>query len=320
MPYRECGRFFEFVDVIVHPERYRNGKLYICHKRSISKLFPDDKIGQWKHERRPRYGRNQLPLRLEWPGNKALKGSSMTNALAIRAVRNNADWCDLVCRAHGNAGEFRRKIWINRKPVPRFYPNAQTLMASGAEMLESIDELARAGLPGGRAIKDSFASIDLVSRGFTPLFDAEWIALHPGHLKGEVRAASDIRWEVVREERALAEWERAWCIAQNDMATERVFRAPLLENRDVAFVTAFRGGKIVGGAIGNRSDGVIGWSNLFIAESRDLAEVAIGSIRMLWESFGDLPIVAYDGGEALQGALSIGFESLGPLRVWVRNP
>ena len=32
----------------------------------------------------------------------------------IRAARNNAQWCDAVCRAHGNPGEFHDDIWLNR--------------------------------------------------------------------------------------------------------------------------------------------------------------------------------------------------------------
>ena len=244
----------------------------------------------------------------------------MTDPRIASAVRNNAEWCDLVCASHGVPAEFREGIWISRSRVPRFYPNAQTLIPQGPRHIELIEEVTQAGLPPGWAVKDSFASLDLSSRGFAPLFDAEWIGLEPRHLRAELQPASDIRWEVVGDEKTLAEWERAWGIAQNDTATERVFRVPLLENRDVAFVTAFRGREIVGGAIGNRSDGVIGWSNLFLTEAPDLGRIAIESIRMLWKLFGDLPIVAYDGGEALQGALAIGFKPLGPLRVWVRNP
>ena len=32
----------------------------------------------------------------------------------VRAARNNAEWCDAVCRAHGNPGEFHDDIWLNR--------------------------------------------------------------------------------------------------------------------------------------------------------------------------------------------------------------
>ena len=45
-----------------------------------------------------------------------------------QTARNNAIWCDTICRVHGAAGEFHESIWLNRNPVPRFYPNVVTLV------------------------------------------------------------------------------------------------------------------------------------------------------------------------------------------------
>ena len=95
----------------------------------------------------------------------------------IRAARNNARWCDAVCRAHGNPGEFHDDLWLNRHRVPRFYPNAGTLAEPSQRQLELIDELLAARLPSGWAVKDSFCALDLASRGFRVLFGAEWIYL-----------------------------------------------------------------------------------------------------------------------------------------------
>ena len=75
----------------------------------------------------------------------------------IRAARNNAEWCDAVCRAHGNPGEFHEGMWLNRHQVPRFYPNAGTLGAPSQQQLDLIDELLAARIPGGWAVKDSFS-------------------------------------------------------------------------------------------------------------------------------------------------------------------
>ena len=51
----------------------------------------------------------------------------MTTSEAALCARNNALWCDAVCRAHGLPGEFLAGLWLNRRPVPRFYANAVTL-------------------------------------------------------------------------------------------------------------------------------------------------------------------------------------------------
>ena len=45
------------------------------------------------------------------------------------AARNNAAWCDAVCRAYGAPGEFDDELWLTRRPAPPLYPNAVTLTA-----------------------------------------------------------------------------------------------------------------------------------------------------------------------------------------------
>src|SRR6516164_7194547 len=134
-----------------------------------------------------------------------------------QAIRNNAQWCHSVCHAHGRPGEFFEEIWINRTPVPRFYPNAQTLAERSSRQIDLVRELANQGLPSGWAVKDSFASLDLTTCAFTPLFDAQWIYLPPERLSA-IRSASapEVRWEIVRANQTLAEWERAWCEANHD--------------------------------------------------------------------------------------------------------
>jgi hypothetical protein len=77
----------------------------------------------------------------------------------IRAARNNAEWCDAVCRAHENPGEFHDDVWLNRNAVPRFYPNAGTLAGASPRQLALIDELIAARLPSGWAVKDSFSML-----------------------------------------------------------------------------------------------------------------------------------------------------------------
>jgi hypothetical protein len=235
-----------------------------------------------------------------------------------QAIRNNAQWCDIVCRAHGRPGEFLDEIWINRAPLPRFYPNAQTLAEAGSRQINLIKELMNQGLPSAWAVKDSFASLDLTSCGFIPLFDAQWIYLTQERLSAVRSApAPDVRWEIVQTDELLAEWERAWCEANRDTNRARVYLPALLESREVAIVAARRAGHIIAGAIGNRSDGVVGWSNVFVKELRDLPDLAAGSLLTLSEVFSGLPLVGYEGGDPLRDAIASGFEAIGPLRVWI---
>jgi hypothetical protein len=237
----------------------------------------------------------------------------------IRAARNNAEWCDAVCRAHENPGEFHDDIWLNRNAVPRFYPNAGTLAELSPRQLALIDELIAARLPSGWAVKDSFSMLDLESRGFRILFDAEWIYLPASRIKDIASARASARWEIVRGDLALAEWESAWSMSAGDSSKDRIFLPSLLDNKGVAVVAGFRDGHIVAGAIANRGNDVVGWSNFF-APATDMLDLAGASLATIGLDFPGLPIVGYEHGGDLRNAHALGFESIGPLRVWIFQP
>lgn len=237
----------------------------------------------------------------------------------LRAARNNAEWCDAVCRAHGNPGEFHEDIWLNRNPVPRFYPNAGTLAEPSPRQLDLIDELIAARRQSGWAIKDSFSMLDLESRGFRMLFDAEWIYLPVSRMKDFAPVRTSARWEIVRDDLALTDWESAWTRSAGDMSKERIFLPSLLGNKDVAVVAGFNGGDIVAGAIANRSNDVVGWSNFF-APAAETFDHAVASLATIARVFPGVPIVGYEHGDDLRNAHSLGFESIGPLRVWMFQP
>jgi hypothetical protein len=239
----------------------------------------------------------------------------MLDDRVIRAARNNAKWCDAVCRSHGNPGEFHDDMWLNRHPVPRFYPNAGTLAEPSEHQLDLIGELMSARLPRGWAIKDSFYMLDLASRGFQRLFAAEWIYLPSSKVKQLAAAEKAMRWEVVRSDRALTEWESAFSRSAGDDCEDKIFVPPLLEDKEIAVVAGHRDGDIVAGAIGNRSDGVVGWSNVFAPKAEMLVRAA-ESIATIARIFPELPIVGYEHGDDLRNAHALTFESIGPLRVW----
>jgi len=240
----------------------------------------------------------------------------MLDDRTIRAARNNAQWCDAVCRAQGNPGEFHDDIWLNRHRVPRYYPNAGTLAEPSQRQLELIDQLLAARLPSGWAIKDSFCMLDLSSRGFEVLFAAHWIYLPISRVRNDATAAEKaMRWKVVQSDHALAEWESAFSRSSGDTGGDRIFLPSLLENKDIGILAGSRDDRIVAGAIANRSDDVVGWSNFFAPHS-ELRDRAVDSLAAIAGLFPDLPIVGYEHGDDLRHATALGFESLGPLRVW----
>jgi hypothetical protein len=220
--------------------------------------------------------------------------------LVLAAARNNAYWCDLVCRSHGVVTRFDRDAWVALTRSPTMYPDAVTLdpAAHPADLLPRIDHTH------GCSVKDSFASLNLAEAGFQVLFDAEWIYRDPPET-----ASTPAGWTVVSSPDELAAWAGAH-------GGGPVFRPELIADPDVVIVAARGEDGPVAGAIGNRSDGVVGISNLFTTIASDLAWA--GAVAAIANRFPAYPFVGYESGDDLAAAHSAGFASIGPLRVWQR--
>jgi hypothetical protein len=231
----------------------------------------------------------------------------MTDLIAV-AARNNALWCDTVCRAHGRPGVFDELLWRVPLGALPLYPDVVTLAgpdAAGAQH-SAIIELLAASRPRDWAIKDSYAALELSPLGFRPLFDASWIAGR----SAQEGASTELQWHTVTDASGLTGWNAAW-------GTDAPFTPTLLASADIAFLAAVHDGAQVGGAILNRGAGVVGVSNVFVhapwheALWRDLPMVAA-------RLFPGHTLVGYEGSADLGHATAAGFASLGKLRVWRR--
>ena len=58
-------------------------------------------------------------------------------------------------------------------------------------------------------------------------------------------------------------------------------------------------------------------SNLFVP-AREGERFRAGCIAGVMDAFPGLPLVGYEAGDDLAGMQGLGFEALGPLRVWVK--
>jgi hypothetical protein len=232
------------------------------------------------------------------------------------AARNNAIWCDTVCRAHGIPGEFHEEMWLNRQPVPRFYSNMVTLsgQARGAQLAQL--QALETQLTGPWSIKDSFACLDLAPLGFRPLFDATWLWHEPSHTFPGIHIPG-VNWSRVESGRELAEWEAAWN-GEPAGGYPRIFLPALLSDPDVLFIAAYQAREIAAGAIANYTDEVVGLSNIFV-RAGDAAVFWEGFLNMTRELFPGLPVVGYERGPGLALAQRAGFRLLNPMRVWIRQ-
>jgi hypothetical protein len=271
----------------------------------------------------------------------------MNTSLVERAARNNAIWCDSVCRAHGIPGEFFPTVWLNRGAPPPYHSNLVVL--SGArdadqnETLDHIHALMTLPLPPRWSVKDSFFNLDLAPLGFEVLFEATWIWRLPGSQKPvspsarklrnlpQVRAKDtdprgrpagrSLRWSRISSSIKLTRWEAAWSSDSRNSDTlgrPAHFPVSLLDDPNIAFFAGTQGTEIVAGGIANRTGDVVGLSNIF-ATRGEAVEVWNGLVGNTWKVFPDLPQVGYERGPDLAAALKCGFTPIGSLRVWIRR-
>ena len=214
------------------------------------------------------------------------------------AVLNNAEWCDLIARLNGVETGWTAELWQARSDMPPAYPRAITLRPG-------VRSLPR--LQPGSGIKDSFA--DLRDERLELLFEAQWIGL--SSQQGGDTSGTALGWRQVDPEEFPA-WRSAHGEADGLLPT-------LLEPPDVRVLALPAGehdGGSAGGAVLNLAAGAIGISNVFLTDV-DAAAAWRGLAQAARAHFGDLPLVGYESGDALEPALRAGFTPLGPLRVWL---
>ncbi|MFH9722000.1 hypothetical protein ACH4M4_03420 [Streptomyces sp. NPDC017254] len=226
--------------------------------------------------------------------------------MIIEAVRNNAEWCQAMCAAHGHPGAFGARAWTSTRRTPLYYPDAVTLTedAGVEDVLAGIDRTTP-----GASVKDSFARLDLTAEGFRLLFEATWIHRPAG--TPVTPPAGD--WRPVRTPEELAAWALAWSDGDEDEAA--LFHPGLLAD-PATKVVAGHGpdGRVLGGAVLSESGTVTGVSNLFTAGETDPVQVWSGVLGLVP---ADRPVVGYESGDDLSPALAAGFRETGPLRVWL---
>jgi hypothetical protein len=235
---------------------------------------------------------------------------------AEMCVRNSLHWYEAIFRTHGLSGSATDGLWVSDGEVPPYYSNAMTLVPSPVEPQMARLAGLRSTLDRTWAVKDSFATLDLAPLGFKTLFDAEWIWRDPS--PPPRTDADDVAWRQVTTASVLDEWERAW--RDNGSPTDRpVFLAELLSDPTIGLFGAYRGESLVGGCAANVSSEAVGFSNYFAAD-RDVDRLAAGALGVVSRFGVGLPVVGYEGGDALERAKRFGFRPVGPLRVSLFDP
>jgi hypothetical protein len=142
------------------------------------------------------------------------------------------------------------------------------------------------------------------------LFDAQWYERPPGPAAAPESATA---WEPVVDEEGLARWEVGW---RGGNGAPRTFLPALLVEPAITILGERKGGGFVAGAIVNRSEAVVGLSNVFHHERSD--EAWAGCLAAIDALHPDLPIVGYGPPVEVVEAARHGFVTIGGLRVWMK--
>ncbi len=227
------------------------------------------------------------------------------------AVTDNARWCHLVSSTHGIAGRFDADAWVSARRTPPMYPDAITLTddVSIESLLSRIDRTA------GSSIKDSFSTLDLTAAGFNVLFDAQWF----WRAAAPPPAGGPLHWERVERPDDL----RAWSLEHGGGST---FSPALLDEPSVTILAGRHpGGRLAAGAVATEGGAAVGISNVFAVGAGDddgaaaatFADVFAGATAAIVERFPDRSVVGYLSTVELAAARAAGFETIGPLRIWL---
>lgn len=248
----------------------------------------------------------------------------MTDRIVL-AARNNALWCDVVCRTHGLAGVLDDLAWTCPSRTPPYYPDAVTLSPDVAEH----DLLARIAPGDGASVKDSWSRLDLAVENFARLVVGEWLWWDaPEAVTAERRpdrgaatgtstdTTTDGRtWRRVGSRDEAAAWSRAWASA--DPADAGILRPELITVPGVHLLAAGTAGDdFAAGCIVNVTGPVAGVSNLFSTDGDD-TQTWRAATTAAREVVGPLPLVGWEAGDGVDAAVAAGAAPLGPLTVWI---
>src|SRR6266508_4225521 len=152
----------------------------------------------------------------------------------------------------------------------------------------------------------------------TPPYYPDAVTLVPEISVEQVLSCIDTSegWSALTTDEQLAEWEAAWGELPEGSG---FFRRALLEDGRIGVLAGYDGGRIVAGAIANRSSTVIGLSNVFDVAG-DLESAWVAGAAVAAARWGEMPTVGYDSGDSLDAAHRAGFESIGELVVWLNAP
>lgn len=228
------------------------------------------------------------------------------STILLKAVQNNADWCDAVARAHGLRPKTLGGLWYCAQPMPIFFPNIMTL-SPGSFNAATFNDLMSTQISRW-CIRDSFADSQRNPHPFQQLFTAHWYFCES---QTEVREPSRLEpLHQVQSEEELTQWIDSWGRSVDD---EIRLPPEILDEGRARFVWLGENHPAQCGASLFFSQNVIGLTHLF-GDPADCQRL----VRTIQLNYPDRQIVGY-GDQALLTLLKpFGFRTLSSMAVLVR--
>lgn len=217
------------------------------------------------------------------------------------AVDASVRWYDDVFALHGVAVVVQDGLWTALGPPPAWHSAVKTV-----EPDVDVDAVLRAmELHEHGSVADSFGALDLAPHGFDLLIDATWLHRPAATASGGLPAG----WSVVTQPGLLDDWND-----HNETIT--VLLPPLLDHPHFTFLARHEGDLLTAGAVLHLAGPTVLLSNSWSIPGRylDLREV-VACVDALHPGS---PAIDYAWDEELAALRGLGFDPVGPQRVWIR--
>ena len=193
-------------------------------------------------------------------------------------------------------------LWAALGPPPAWHSAVKTV-----EPDVGVDAVLRAMERHEHAsVADSFGTLDLAPYGFDLLIDATWLHRAPA---GPPARDLPQAWSLVSDPDLLADWNE-----HNE--TAHVLLPSLLGHPHFTFLARHEDDLLTAGAVTHAAGPAVTLSNCWSIPGRYFDRR--GLVACLDALHPDRPAIDYAWGDELAELQSLGFEPLGPQRVWIR--
>jgi hypothetical protein len=218
-----------------------------------------------------------------------------------RALDASIGWYEDLFALHGISTSLDDGVWRSLGPPPPLHSDVVTV--EPAATADAVNH-ALAGRPTW-GFKDSFATVRPAGASVELLFEAAWIHREAAADTSRSRGSP---WRRVASVEELARWNAGW-------DTAAVLLPDLLKRAHFAILGRFDNSDITAGAVARLGSGTVDLSN--VHPTGDAAVDWEELIDAVAAEFPGRDVVGYERGEDLDAANAAGFESVGPLRVWI---